>query len=108
MGGEGAERSSSSICGDGSLSEGGNSEEGAYDEDAGSWGGSGKDGTGSTEESNEASLSDGDYGGGDERSARNSFEERFNNDGFREEDEDEAEVLPILESNQSGAVLAAS
>lgn len=99
-GGERAERGSSN-CGEGSLSEGGNSEEGAYDEDARSWGSSGKDGGGSTEESNEASVSDGDYGGGDERSARNSFEERT--DGFREE-----EVLPILESNKSGVLLAAS
>ena len=108
VGGDGgrerAERGSSN-CGEDSLSEGGNSEEGAYDEDARSWGSSGKDGGGSTEESNEASVSDGDYGGGDERSARNSFEERFNNDGFRAEEE---EVLPIFESNKSRALLAAS
>lgn len=59
-------------------SEDGTSEGGGYDQDEGSWGGgSGKD-SGSTEESNEASVSEGDYRAEDERSS--SFEERECND----------------------------
>lgn len=74
-----------------------NSEEGGYEEDGegeGSSSGSGKETSGSTEEGREPSVSDGEYGGGDERSS--SF------DGANDGDEDD------MAMSQSGGSLNSS